>query len=442
MGPVSQKQRTVLGVLNENDQQRRSLSQVSAKVCGTVAVGTDNGFTSAKSCSTLSECPATFVSNPNFHIYMEDEVQDEVEVSECNLTSELQSKLGEVGNVSKPADDYCLFLDLSEVSPMLVDSSMRSQRSHEDSHVHVDYLAVEGYAEDIYRYLREAEEKCRPKFGYMKKQPDITHSMRSILVDWLVEVGEEYNLQTETLYLAINYLDRFLSCMSVLRGKLQLVGTAAMLVASKYEEIYPPEIDEFVYITDDTYTKKQLLRMEHLLLKVLSFDMTVPTVNQFLTQFLKEEGIDGQMGNLAMSYLNEPRGICLADPNQDIFGHGPNNSIASLLGRQYIAELSLLEADVCLRYAPSLMAAAAYCLANYTINNTFWPPALATFTGYSLVDIVPCLHDMHKTFLQAKFQPQQAIKEKYRSSKYLRISLIEPPATLPLHALISSAIQG
>eukprot|EP00061_Rhincodon_typus_P012822 g38799.t1 len=276
MGPVSQKQRTVLGVLNENDQQRRLLSQVSAKACGTVAVGTDDGFTSAKGCSTLPECPATFVSNPNFNIYMEDEVQDEVEVSECNVTSELESKLGEVGNISKPVDDYCLFLDLSEV-----DSSMRSQRSHEDSHLHVDYLAVEGYAEDIYRYLREAEEKCRPKFGYMKKQPDITHSMRSILVDWLVEVGEEYNLQTETLYLAINYLDRFLSCM-------------------KYEEIYPPEIDEFVYITDDTYTKKQLLRMEHLLLKVLSFDMTVPTVNQFLTQFLKEEGIDGQMGSLAM----------------------------------------------------------------------------------------------------------------------------------------------
>lgn len=74
--------------------------------------------------------------------------------------------------------------------------------------------------------------KTRPKAGYMKKQPDITNSMRAILVDWLVEVGEEYKLQTETLYLAVNYIDRFLSSMSVLRGKLQLVGTAAMLLAS------------------------------------------------------------------------------------------------------------------------------------------------------------------------------------------------------------------
>jgi cyclin A len=72
----------------------------------------------------------------------------------------------------------------------------------------------------------------RPKPGYMRKQPDITHPMRSILVDWLVEVAEEYRLQTETLYLAVSYIDRFLSFMSVVRAKLQLVGTAAMFIAA------------------------------------------------------------------------------------------------------------------------------------------------------------------------------------------------------------------
>lgn len=66
----------------------------------------------------------------------------------------------------------------------------------------------------------------------MRKQPDITSAMRAILVDWLVEVREEYKLRNETLYLAVNYLDRFLSSMSVLRGKLQLVGTAAILLAA------------------------------------------------------------------------------------------------------------------------------------------------------------------------------------------------------------------
>lgn len=67
----------------------------------------------------------------------------------------------------------------------------------------------------------------------------------------------------------------------------------------KYEEIYPPEVDEFVYITDDTYTKRQLLRMEHLLLKVLAFDLTVPTTNQFLLQYLRRQGVCVRTENLA-----------------------------------------------------------------------------------------------------------------------------------------------
>ena len=98
-----------------------------------------------------------------------------------------------------------------------------------------------------------------PKPNYMKKQTDINHQMRSILVDWLVEVAEEYKLSPQTLYLTMNYIDRFLSVMSVLRGKLQLVGTACMLIAAKFEEIYPPEVSDFVYITDDTYNTKQVM---------------------------------------------------------------------------------------------------------------------------------------------------------------------------------------
>lgn len=66
----------------------------------------------------------------------------------------------------------------------------------------------------------------------MKKQDDINSSMRAILMDWLVEVAEEYKLLPQTLYLTVNYIDRFLSVMSVKRGKLQLVGTACMLLAS------------------------------------------------------------------------------------------------------------------------------------------------------------------------------------------------------------------
>ena len=77
--------------------------------------------------------------------------------------------------------------------------------------------------------------------------------MRAILVDWLVEVAEEYNLRQVTLFTSVNYIDRCLALFQVTRHQLQLLGCACMLIASKYEEIYAPCVDEFVYISDNTY---------------------------------------------------------------------------------------------------------------------------------------------------------------------------------------------
>lgn len=120
----------------------------------------------------------------------------------------------------------------------------------------------------------------------MSRQNDINHSMRTILVDWLVEVTDEFRLNVHTLHIAVGYIDRFLSSMAVQRGKLQLVGVTCMLLAAKYEEIYPPAIDDFVYITDNTYNKSQVLKMEHIILKVLGFDMGACTALTFLFRFL------------------------------------------------------------------------------------------------------------------------------------------------------------
>ena len=109
-----------------------------------------------------------------------------------------------------------------------------------------------------YTYIYIKQIQFRPRPEYMRRQKDITHSMRSILVDWLVEVAEEYKLSPQTLYVAVSYIDRFLTEMGVQRGKLQLLGVTCMLLAAKYEEVYPPAIEEFVYITDNTYTRDQV----------------------------------------------------------------------------------------------------------------------------------------------------------------------------------------
>ncbi|XP_069061622.1 cyclin-A1 [Pleurodeles waltl] len=397
--PQRVHQRAVLGVLTENDQHRRAFFQGAPSVA--FLPGAENAVPLPG-----KNLPTCIPTKQGFTIYVE-EPRDAKDKSRYHVENVALTKPHLDLNAVK--NDFNLVLDLSTGSPMMVDTSFQSQvvdetdelsedLTEEHSELDIDLMISEEYFEDIHQYLREAEMRHRPKACYMRKQPDITAGMRTILVDWLVEVGEEYKLRAETLYLAVNFLDRFLSCMSVLRGKLQLVGTAAILLASKYEEIYPPEVDEFVYITDDTYSKKQLLRMEHLLLKVLAFDLTVPTINQFLLQYLQRHGVCVKTENFA----------------------------------RYVAELSLLDSEPFLKYVPSLVAAAAYCLANYTMNKVFWPENLVSFTGYSLIEILPCLSDLHRACLRAPHLPQQAIREKYKNSKYRRVALVEPPAVLPL----------
>ncbi len=127
----------------------------------------------------------------------------------------------------------------------------------------------------------------RPNPDYITTQPDINNKMRSILVDWLVEVSEEYRLVADTLYNAVNFLDRVLSVHRVSRTQLQLVGITCMWIAAKYEEIYPPNVTEFSYITDNTYSREQLVTMEADVLRRLKYELTVPTAKFFLRRLLQ-----------------------------------------------------------------------------------------------------------------------------------------------------------
>lgn len=93
----------------------------------------------------------------------------------------------------------------------------------------------------------------------MNTQTDINEKMRAILVDWIIEVHLKFKLLPETLFLTVSLIDRFLEKSVIMRTKLQLVGVTAMLIASKYEEIYAPEVRDFVYITDNAYSRVEIL---------------------------------------------------------------------------------------------------------------------------------------------------------------------------------------
>ncbi|EOY16383.1 Cyclin A1,1 isoform 2, partial [Theobroma cacao] len=151
----------------------------------------------------------------------------------------------------------------------------------DDNYVDPQFCAT--FACDIYKHLRASEVKKRPSTDFMERiQKDINSSMRAILIDWLVEVAEEYRLVPDTLYLTVNYIDRYLSGNVMNRQRLQLLGVACMMIAAKYEEICAPQVEEFCYITDNTYFKEEVLEMESSVLNYLKFEMTAATAKCFL----------------------------------------------------------------------------------------------------------------------------------------------------------------
>jgi len=147
------------------------------------------------------------------------------------------------------------------------------------------------YMEEIFHNLVKEETIIKPNPGYMKSQTDINEKMRAILVDWIIEVHLKFKLLNETLFLTINVIDRYLSKKSILRTKLQLLGVSALLISCKYEEIYAPDIRDFVYITDKAFTKEEILAMEYDILKELDFNVTIASSNKFFDYIIQYFGL-------------------------------------------------------------------------------------------------------------------------------------------------------
>ena len=138
----------------------------------------------------------------------------------------------------------------------------------------------------------------------MDIQTEIQWSMRSVLMDWLVQVHQRFNLLPETLFIAVNYIDRFLSCKVVSLGTLQLVGATAILLASKYEEINCPSLQEIVYMVDQGYTMEEVMKAERFMLTMLRWELGWPGPMSFLRRISKADDYDHEVRTLA-KYLIE-----------------------------------------------------------------------------------------------------------------------------------------
>ncbi|EME30308.1 Cyclin-B2-4 [Galdieria sulphuraria] len=260
-----------------------------------------------------------------------------------------------------------------------------------DSSDRHDPQQVVAYVNRIIANHRRIERKFMPDPQYMMEQPDINERMRAILIDWLVDVHLKFKLLPETLYLTVNLIDRFLSLQHITRQKLQLVGVTAMLIASKYEEIYPPEVRDFEYITDKAYNKEEILSMEAIMLNILKFDLTIASSLNFLTRFLKAADADKQ----------------------------------SMLFANYLLELCLSHYKM-IRYEPSRMAASAVYLTGKLVGRFEWSDKTRTHSNYAATDLKTCSEEM-LSILHSQNDPNlhlTAVKRKYSLQKFGEVSKI------------------
>ena len=117
--------------------------------------------------------------------------------------------------------------------------------------------------------MQATEKSCQPNGFYMRKQTDINENVRAILVDWIISVHAKFKLLPETLYLTINLIDRYFSQFNVSKAEVQLVGITALLISTKYEEIYPPELKDLLTVSENKFKKPEVLKMEQLILQTL-----------------------------------------------------------------------------------------------------------------------------------------------------------------------------
>ncbi|EAS06339.1 amine-terminal domain cyclin (macronuclear) [Tetrahymena thermophila SB210] len=133
--------------------------------------------------------------------------------------------------------------------------------------------------------MKEQEIDYLPNPDYFDNQTEITCMMRCILFDWMFDVCMSLMLKRETVYLSLNYVDRYLSQKQVTKLNLQLVGAVSLYMACKIEEIQPPSISEFAKCTDDGYTVAQIVEYELLMLKAFDWKLNPPTQITWLNMY-------------------------------------------------------------------------------------------------------------------------------------------------------------
>ena len=252
-----------------------------------------------------------------------------------------------------------------------------------------DPLMASEYVNDIFTYFYELEQRMLPDPQYLYKQKNLKPKMRSILVDWLVEMHLKFKLLPESLFLAINIMDRFMSIETVEIDKLQLLATGSLFIAAKYEEVFSPMVKKYAFFTDGSYLVEEILQAEKFILTVLNFDLNYPNPMNFLRRISKADDYDVQSRTLG----------------------------------KYLLEITIIDYKF-IGMKPSLCCALAMYLSRLILGKIpVWNGNLIHYSGgYRINDMRECVELMFQ-YITAPIEHDEFFK-KYAMRKFMRASTL------------------
>ncbi|KAJ2550609.1 B-type cyclin [Coemansia sp. RSA 1933] len=248
-----------------------------------------------------------------------------------------------------------------------------------------DTTLLPEYSDDIFGYMRELEVQQMPDPNYIARQPMLSWPTRAVLVEWLVQVHHRFNLLPESLYLCINFVDRFLSAKEIVLNKLQLVGAVSLLIAAKYEEIHIPSVKDIEFMVEKNYSEEEILRAERYILRMLNFNLGWPGPLSFLRRISKADDYDMTTRTLA----------------------------------KYLIEVTLMD-ERFIGVPCSKVAATAHYLALRFLDKGPWTRAHAFYSGYFESELLPHVAVLVELLMQPR--RHRVIFEKYSDRKFLRAS--------------------
>ena len=245
------------------------------------------------------------------------------------------------------------------------------------------------FANDIYNNMKSEEKRLKIPHDFIKRvqiPAEVKDTSRAFLVEWIIDVHRKFRLDPETLYVTVFLIDRFLSLKQIKKSQLHILGVTALLISTKYEEIYPPDLRELLNVSENKFNRAEVLQMEKDMLITMQFELTQPSAYRFLERFRKISSI-----------VNDDKTFFLA---------------------QYIQEIALLDASL-LQYYPSEIAAASLILSSRCLKKVnCWTTEMEQATQYTEAHLSPIVDEVKSFALEVNPKFLTTLKYKFNKVEY------------------------